>query len=196
MKSFFLVILQMCRHHYGAVWNMDVSNRSHCPNLKPVSKRLRAQMESVPVQVHYKKFTVEHNSLVDFWNDWYKEYIENDFPKLIVRFEDVIFYPKQITKVICECAGGRLIHPDNKFVYITDSAKKGAAHGKDNEKTSYVDALVKYGTEKGRYTGYYDEDLTYANEQLDPYLMNLFGYRSASSNEISSSDSGAVVTDK
>lgn len=61
------------------------------------------------------------------------------------------------------------------FHYIVDSAKKGdGAHGK--ERTSYVDALVKYGTEKGRYKGMTGEDLQFAKTNLDPALMKMFGY--------------------
>lgn len=167
----------MCRHQYGASWNMDTSNKSHCPNLIPVSKRFRSISDSVPVTVQYKEFAVQHDSLVDFWNDWYNEYVNATFPRLIVRFEDVIFHPKEVTKAVCECAGGKLRPYPKKFIYITDSAKKGAAHGNDKDKTSYIDALVKYGTIKGRYTGYYPEDIQYATNSLDTNLMNIFGYQ-------------------
>jgi hypothetical protein len=176
----------MCRHQYGANWNRDMGNKSHCPNLIPVSHL--GTNGAVPVNVQYKEFAMQHESLVHFWNDWYKEYIHATFPRLIIRFEDVVFHPKEVTKLACECAGGRL-RPNQKFIYITDSAKKGKAHGNDKDKTSYVDALVKYGTVKGRYSGYYNQDIEYANSHLDPNIMNLFGYQF--SDQISSSVSSS-----
>lgn len=126
------------------------------------------------VTVTYAEFSQRHASLVEFWNDWYKAYVQASFPRLIVRFEDVVFHPKLITQTVCECAGGQINPTGKPFTFIVDSAKKGAAHGK--EKTSYVDALVKYGTEAGRYEGFEAADLEYARKHLDPDLMRLFGY--------------------
>jgi hypothetical protein len=174
-------VVQMCRHPYAADW---VHEEDHCPNLLPneydyqllAIDEKEAAMNGVTmnVTVKYAEFSRQHASLVEFWNDWYKAYAEASFPRLIVRFEDVVFHPKQITKTVCECAGGQL-DPDRPFKFIVDSAKKGAAHG--TEKTSYVDALIKYGTEEGRYEGFDGDDLEYAREHLDPDLMRLFGYR-------------------
>lgn len=170
----------MCRHPYAADW---IHDPDHCPNLLPneIDLNLMSMEEkdaistgvTMNVTVTYAEFTRQHATLVEFWNDWYKAYVEAPFPRLIVRFEDVVFHPKQITKTVCECAGG-ILDPSRPFRYIVDSAKKGAAHG--TEKTSYVDALIKYGTEEGRYKGFEPEDLEYAREQLDPDLMRLFGY--------------------
>lgn len=173
----------MCRHSYGAEWPHDPE---HCPNLVPneVDRQLLATghrrrhpvagAATVNVTVTYAEFDRQHASLVEFWNDWYRAYVQASFPRLIVRFEDVVFHPKLITKTICECAGGQVNPDDRPFTFIVDSAKKGSAHGK--EKTSYVDALVKYGSEAGRYTGFDAADLEYARQHLDPDLMRLFGY--------------------
>jgi hypothetical protein len=169
----------MCRHPYGADWPHAPE---HCPNLIPNeidrtllldAKKYGTGINTMNVTVKYAEFRQHHASLVEFWNDWYKSYVQASFPRLIVRFEDVVFHPKQITKTVCECAGGQL-NPGKPFRYIVDSAKKGAAHGA--QKTSYVDALVKYGTEAGRYTGFEQADLEYAGKHLDPDLMRLFGY--------------------
>jgi hypothetical protein len=186
-----LILTKMCRHSYGADWPHAPE---HCPNLVPndfdrelvdLKPKYRQQTgsftETVNVTVRYAEFDQHHPSLVEFWNDWYRDYVRADFPRLLVRYEDVVFHPKQITRTVCECAGGRLNiddHPDRGFVYVTESAKKGAAHGKT--KTSYVDALIKYGTEAGRYDGFERADLEYARNHLDPELMRLFGYTTKS----------------
>lgn len=167
----------MCRHSYAAEWPHD---KMHCPNLVPneVDRELLAEKgeaiagDAMNVTIEYAEFSTMHESLVGFWNDWYNEYLHAPFPRLIVRFEDLVFHPKQITKTVCECAGGEMNR--GKFQYIVESAKKGSAHGK--QKTSYVDALVKYGTEAGRYNGFEPADLQYARKHLDPNLMRLLRY--------------------
>lgn len=166
---------QMCRHNYAAHWKY---NTTHCPNLIPNAADLLAFPDltsGVPprVRVHYSEFNKYHTSLAHFWNDWYNDYVHAPFPRLIVRFEDAIFHPKLLTKIACECAGGRL--NKGRFRYEVESAKRGKAHG--TEKTSYVDALIKYGTEQGRYNGFEPADLKYAVENLDSKLMDSFGYK-------------------
>lgn len=160
----------MCRHDYAARWHRDAKHPLHCPNLVYPSNT-----SSVSVKVYYKDFILHHNSLIQFWNDWYNDYINAKFPRLIIRYEDLIFHPKTITKLVCKCAGGDMKYNDNNFIYITDSAKKGKAHG--SEKTGYIDALIKYGTEYGRYDGYYNEDLIHTKDNLDSNLMKLFKYK-------------------
>lgn len=101
------------------------------------------------------------------------DYLNAKFPYLLVRFEDLIYHPKQVVQTVCQCAGGELNHGD--FRYVTDSAKKGtAAHGK--ERTGYLDALSKYGRKDGRIHGMEEADLQYAREKLDPRLMEVFRY--------------------
>ena len=177
----------MCRHAYSAHWPHDKDR--HCPNLvlndvdrALLQKKGQALAEdgAVNVTVNYAEFHQHHDSLVHFFNDWYRDYVKAPFPRLIVRFEDIIFHPKLITRTVCECAGGEM-NRNKPFKYIVDSAKKGAAHGAQGQRTSYVDALVKYGTEAGRYKGFEEADLEYAKQHLDPDLMRLFGYRFPSS---------------
>lgn len=172
------------RYIDGAHWP---HHTDHCPNLVPndVDRELIAKNphhealandNAVNVTVRYAVFDQHHESLVHFWNDWYRDYVKAPFPRLIVRFEDLIFHPKSVIKAVCECAGGEM-NLQKPFKYIVDSAKKGSAHGQEGQKTSYVDALVKYGTEVGRYKGFEMPDLEYAKRNLDPELMRLFGYR-------------------
>jgi len=184
----------MCRHEYAANWK---HNKEHCPNLVFTNEDKKSNDDDdeagddankkrngirptltggVPLSVQYSEFRTRHDTLVGFWNDWYRQYADVKWPRLLVRFEDLIFFPKQVTKTVCECAGGELNH--RPFKYITESAKKGtSAHGKKSERTTYLDALIKYGTEAGRYNGYRPEDLKYAQKYLDPRLMDLFKYK-------------------
>jgi hypothetical protein len=171
-------MISMCRHEYGAMWR---HSEKHCPNLVPnhLDPKISHLTETggIPVDVMYKEFTVQYDTLVGFWNDWYSQYANVTWPRLLIRFEDLIFYPTDVTRTACECAGGE-INPDQPFKFVVESAKHGnKAHGKD--RTGYIDALVKYGTEAGRYKGYDAADLEYARKYLSPELMAMFQYKLA-----------------
>jgi hypothetical protein len=168
----------MCRHEYAMKWPHDDS--VHCPNLVPngASDYMKSPLKqttnsSVPVTVQYKGFNKTHDSLLHHWNEYYAAYTATaKFPHVVVRFEDLVFHPVAVTTAVCECAGGAV---NEKFKYVTGSAKVGDAHGK--EKTGYIDAIIRYGNDRGdRWKGMTEADLTYTREYLDPTLMELFGY--------------------
>lgn len=165
----------MCRHHYTASWRES----DRCPNLTPTPQDqanypLLRDKDYFPLAVRYADFRRHHKSLTGLWNDWYHEYKGVEFQRLFVRYEDLLFHPKEVTTTVCECAGGTM--NQGKFVYQVDSAKKGVgAHG--NVRTGYVDAIIKYGSEKMRYNGYQPQDLKYARETLDKSMMEEFGYK-------------------
>lgn len=171
----------MCRIHYKAFWAHDnKSEHKHCPNLVP-SDYDRKQFpwlddkNHVPVRVKYPEFVQHHDSLVGFWNDWYNAYVKASYPRLVVRFEDLVFHAKQVTTQVCHCAGGDM---KKKFTYIVDSAKKGeAAHGPKEARTSFVDAMIRYGKDDGRLDSMTPDDLEYARSNLDPKLMEFFNYQ-------------------
>jgi hypothetical protein len=136
-------------------------------------------MTVIPVYVRYNLETTNHDSLVHMWNDWYREYIEDaDFPRLVVRFEDLLFFGKNVTETACKCAGGKLRWNDSRFVHISASAKKGTVHGPEHEKTGLVDALIRYSQKHQSTTkGMTKEDLEYAKQHLEPKYMEFFQYR-------------------
>jgi hypothetical protein len=117
------------------------------------------------------------------WNDYYQEYLNVPFPRLIVRFEDLVFHPEEVTRTVCECAGGSM-KENGKFTYIVDSAKKGnVAHGKI--KTGYVEAIIKYGSKKLRYQNYrFSADLEYVRDHVDKTLMELMEYPPADPSKV------------
>jgi hypothetical protein len=168
-------IQSMCKHHYGAGWRTS----DRCPNLTPTEadhKRfpMLRDKDYFPVSVRYSDFYRHHKSLTGMWSDWYNEYKNVEFHRLFVRYEDLLFHPKNVTQTVCLCAGGTLNR--GNFQYVVDSAKKGiGAHGA--VRTGYVDAIIKYGSDRSRYKGYFPEDLIYARENLDPILMEEFGYK-------------------
>lgn len=154
----------MCRHQYAAHFHHD---EAHCPDFS---------RSDLSASVHYADTVKKHDSILYLWNDWYNEYYQSaHFPHLFVRFEDLLFHPKEVTTQVCHCAGGEM-KGDGKFIYIVDSAKKGnSAHG--TERTGYVDAIVKYGSPKRRLDHYtHIEDLEYIRDNVDPVLMEIMEY--------------------
>jgi hypothetical protein len=108
----------MCKHQYTARWYRPYPE--HCPDFSATP---------TTTNIKYAGFNRKHDSILHHWNDYYQEYLHVDFPFLLVRFEDLVFHPKETTTAVCECAGGRII--PRKFSYIVESAKKGiGAHGK------------------------------------------------------------------
>ena len=165
----------MCKHHYTASWR----GSDRCPNLTPnemdkANYPILRDKDHFPLSVKYADFRRHHESLTGLWNDWYNEYRGVEFQRLFVRYEDLLFHPREIAESVCHCAGGTMNR--GKFQYVVDSAKKGlGAHGK--VRTGYIDAIIKYGSERNRYNGYHPEDLAYARTHLDESFMKELGYK-------------------
>ena len=159
----------MCKHPYTAVWQEG----DHCPDFNPDTLYLKTK-------VTYSDFSRQHDSILHHWNDYYNEYLTADFPRLLVRYEDLLFHPKELTTSVCECAGGKM-KEDGSFKFIVDTAKKGtAAHGSAATRTGYVDAMIKYGNEQKRYAKYVAKrDLEFIRDHGDANLMTLLHYPAA-----------------
>lgn len=127
----------------------------------------------VPVRVRYKSGTQFHESLAHLWNDWYKEYmVDADFPRIVVRLEDLVFHAKEVVTQICSCIGGTVV---DDFRYVSETAKVGDdnIHGKD--RTNLFKWFTKWHLED-RTKNMTKEDRAYAREHLDPDLLKKFQY--------------------
>lgn len=130
-----LPLLSMCESPYSMVWNQS---SSHCPNLIEESTVMDADVTSftkdlpsamgVNVFIQWGRFHRTFDSLAHVWNKWYREYVEADFPRLIVRFEDLIFHTEEVLREIQECVGAEWNH--DHFIYPTAPAKTAAYFGK------------------------------------------------------------------
>ena len=184
----------MCRHRYTAMWP---HTKAHCPNLIPTKAEIhRLPMlrqlygghdgnehveQLVPVDVHYSKDLIHHHLSFPHWySEWYNDYYKANYPRIMVRFEDLLFHGEEVTRKMCECGGG-VPRPDNGrsglFTHVSESSKKGkTAHGDPKERTNLVGALMKYGTSNHRADSMTAEDLDAARRHLDPELMKAFAY--------------------
>jgi len=141
----------------------------HCPNLVP-SKAERKfpryrKIDTFGVSVD-RDWQEEYESLAVYWSEWYREFVDVDFPRLIIRFEDTLFHAERVMQLVLDCIGRPMEGP---FKYHMDKSKKGSS-------TDFASALGKYGSEAGRYNGLAAEDMQYLRTALDPHLMKRFRY--------------------
>lgn len=152
----------MCRHGYTAKWNRS---RNNCPNL----------YDGNEVNAKFGPGPSHHLSLAHMWNDWNRAYFNATYPRLMIRFEDVVFFPKETARKICTCVGGKLLTPkenDGIFHYVIDSALTGAGHGGAQKRNGLIDAWIKYG--KPRNITFSASDMKYAESHLDTDMMETF----------------------
>jgi hypothetical protein len=180
-ESVSVTFLLQCKAPYDTKW--DGASQGRCPNLV----RARVEKEDIPhLQSTYTynvsvtadqtqyRYTEEYDSLADMWSTWHRGYLDADYPRLFVRFEDMLFHPEQVLDLVAtQCVGLPIQKP---FKYRLKPSKN---HGTTAYPTNFIMAINRYGTERGRFDGYAPEDLKYAQKALDPELMGIFHYRSA-----------------
>jgi hypothetical protein len=59
-----------------------------------------------PIPDNKNRTFVNYTSLVDMWNVWYKDWHDVSFPRLMVRFEDLLFHAEDVVSQVCACGGG------------------------------------------------------------------------------------------
>jgi hypothetical protein len=127
----------------------------------------------VPLRVRYKSGNIHHESLAHMWKDWYQEYYEASFPRLVIRLEDVVFYPKQVLQSVCDCVGGTLTTP---LVLRGDSAKNMDPHMHGKDTTNLADAMVSHIL-FNRTRNMTHDDVRYAEQVFQDSVLEKFGYR-------------------
>jgi len=164
----------MCRHKHATIWPHSLK---HCPNLVPnnIDRRLprfHEQDGAIPVRVSYNRtYFTHHSSLAGLWNDWYGGYYDATFPRLIVRFEDMLFRSDEVAAIVCDCIGGELTENTK---YVIESAK--GENGPHKDSFGMIEALIRYGDASARIEGFSKEDLEYAKNVLNSTYMKLFSY--------------------
>ncbi len=162
----------MCRHPYAALW---LHTKKRCPKLLLTDKGGNNEnIRTNQVTVEYKKNDPGHyESLVGLWNDWYGDYLAIEkFPRLIIRFEDLLFHLEEVMTQICKCGGGTLINNENGMILQEKSAKESQTKGSNG----LLRAMLRYGHGELRTDGFTKDEETYAKETLRKDLMDLFGY--------------------
>jgi len=153
----------MCKNPYTAKW----PHWHTCPNLRDDDSWNN-------VTVKYGAATESYSSIVHLFNEWYEAYDQADYPRLLIRMEDLVFHTKETITKVCECAGGK-IRRDRPFVYVVDSAKKDSP-GHDTS-TGFAEAWIKYSKPLQVQAGFTESDYEAALTVINQELMEKFGYR-------------------
>ena len=141
---------------------------SDCPNLVDPSDNT-----TIPVTVHYGVGNKTYPTLLHLWNRWNRQYFDSiSYPRLVLRMEDLLFYPKETISQICDCVGGKM--DPLSFTAVAESAK-GYAEGHGTQKTGLVDGWIKYGNQR-MYKQFTAADMNAASEIVDKEMMEFFGY--------------------
>merc|ERR1711957_391636 len=107
----------------------------------------------------------EFESMLHMYNQWYQEWEEVAFPRLIVRYEDLLLHPEEVVDKVCSCAGGSW---KEKFTLSSEKAKKNG--------DGLEGAQARYGNATKRTEGYTDADLKFAEKTIDQTMFNTYHY--------------------
>lgn len=134
-------------------------------------------MDVIPLFVAFSSGRVWYKSLIHLWKDWYQEYFDASFPRLIVRLEDLVFHPHEVLSSICSCAGGSF-NEENFTInsYSTKGRSDNMSH-KRTRGTGLVSSFSLHTVGANRTTGMSLEDIRFANTVLQDSLAPTFGYR-------------------
>jgi hypothetical protein len=191
----------MCRHKYkaqGGWLKGDI-----CPNFfesersdvwfRYTSTKKGTDLKGLQLE-SYQKFMGGfrgYPSLLHMWRDWYQAYFNYSTPRLMVRYEDLLFNQNQTLHEICACAGGRMSESTRT---TADSSKDDHSKAESSDRDS---SLRRYKSAKSRVTkckrigelkdlastslcndtAYTHQDLDYVNKSPGVQeLMNAFKY--------------------
>lgn len=183
LKDPYTWMQSLCRNSYTARWK---HHKKHCPNLIPndVDKEHHyvrddnhekdLQQNGIPISIDYNPNTSHYANMADAWNTWNGAYMDADFPRLIIRFEDLLLHAKAVITEICRCYGGTLVN-ETHIQYIATSAKK-PEHGHSGATSGFVEALLLYTNSTNRIKSFTGEDLIFANKSLNQTMMTLLSY--------------------
>jgi len=163
----------MCHNNYVVRW----PHQKRCPNLR-YSNGTSVQ---IMTQYYHGKIKEYHQSLAHMWNDWNSQYTASNvtFPRLLLRHKDLIFWPEETTRIICQCAGGVLASDQEEHTPFAHVMESPAPKRKGQKPLNgLVQNWIKYGNAPFDIPNNLNlEDVRYASTILDAHIMGLFGFR-------------------
>lgn len=153
----------MCRMEYAARFRHGQAQC--CPS----------PLGNTRTEVRWRKerHAYSYDSLVKLWSVWNAEYLNSEMPRLVVRYEDLLWRTRETISRVCACVGGTP-SPSADFILVSASAKSGVAHA--NADTGRDSAVAKYANESKRYEFLTDADMSLFHAHADPNLLASLGY--------------------
>lgn len=165
----------MCSHPYDVRWPHSTRKGERCPNL--ISSDSKNERMPIPAKIQYQDtdFKLEFPSLAHVWNEFYSQYVAVDYPRIMVRYEDMIFRPEKMISEACACVGGEM--KSTNFTYsATENVKYGDKGHGEQEKEGLLNYIIKNGNATNRVQGLSDDELEYSYTALNTSLMEIFRY--------------------
>lgn len=161
---------QLKRHYENDVWKIDnVLDKAN----------YTLGMRVIPLYARYKSETRNHDSLAHMWKDWYADYYDETitpWPRLMVRLEDLVFYPHETIQQICDCVEGEYVGEERLTLKLNSSKGVEPDHIHGSDKPGYVKAMLSHIL-NNRTEGMTPEDADYAAKALEDSVMQIFGYK-------------------
>ena len=168
-----------CRHPYFASWDSG----NHCPYIidkegqtVKVTETYLTEFEDredfeTELTVHLQNR--EYKSLIDYWKEWNESYYNAAYPRLIIRYEDILFHMQDILPQVCECAGGKL----NGTPHVPQSSAKQWVQNAPATGSGLLESLKTNVSVKRRLFGMSNSDIEYTDKVLKHSpLKDVFGY--------------------
>jgi len=162
----------MCRNPYEVSFYRPMGR---CPKLTQPEKRT---VTIIPPKGLKNKYIIKYDTLIDMWGYYYNEWTNNaSFPNLVVRYEDLLFHPKEVISQVCACAGGKM--RDDGFRLMEKSSKPHGFGilGPKTSRTGLSAATIIYGKKDIRDSVLDHDDKRFARKNLNPNVMNTFNYK-------------------
>ena len=211
VRDFYFWRKSTCTASYDLEWDRGRYTSSKCPGFVMRNATLEqdgaalASSHSKVVDKHEITFRVEFDllpqktsvkypSLAAVWNAFHRQYLDASFPRLLIRFEDTLFYLPEIIQSVQECAGASWKSPKdlsendiqnttawseegrpNILLYKTASKAHGNSH--QNDKRSYfLTTIQKNANPFSRLHDMNKLEQDHTRHTLDPELMRIFHY--------------------
>ena len=146
--------------------------------------------EDCPSNIHLSKIWWNHppisknySSIVHVYNDWYEHYLTaeilDNYKFIIVRYEDILFHTKLLTKDLCLCL--KLRSHNKKTMEKWDNvddikiySRAAKLHGKSS---NLEEARQKYSNFEYIYEKYTKYDIQYIDKHINHDILHIFDYK-------------------
>jgi hypothetical protein len=111
---------------------------------------------------------VDHfSSLAHLWTEWHQEYLAAGFPRVVIRYEDMVFHPQKVMRTLTDCVGLSLKKPFQ--INVEASKQHGMSAGRK-------EAMANVVQRKAHFAGMMEKDLEIARVGLDQKLITSLHY--------------------
>ena len=117
-----------------------------------------------------------YTSLVHLWSEWHREYSATRLPRLMVKYEDLLFDGPNTVGALCDCFGGKR-RPH--FQMPLGPAKRGAGH----QGSSNLSIAIQSSNSTHRLDGLGSADVEYFGAHADGAILHQFRYTVPSMDE-------------